>query len=137
MAALDLLGRRWALRVLWELRAGPLTFRAAQAAAAVAPSVLNTRLAELRAAGLVEHGDAGYALSATGAGLLVALGPLWRWAEAWAGGALASPAGSPPPAAPAAPAPPSDRAGAAAAATSPRRATRRASSRPPGRRRPG
>ena len=28
MAALDLLGRRWALRLLWELRDGPRTFRA-------------------------------------------------------------------------------------------------------------
>ena len=34
MAALDLLGRRGSLRILWELREGvPLTFRALQDAA--------------------------------------------------------------------------------------------------------
>ena len=54
MAALDLLGRRWALRVLWELRSGPLTFRALQEACdGVSPTVLNARLAELREAGIL------------------------------------------------------------------------------------
>ena len=28
MAALDLLGRRWTLRIMWELRGGPLGARA-------------------------------------------------------------------------------------------------------------
>ena len=41
MAALDLLGRRWALRILWELRAGPLTFRAIRAALAGGPHIFN------------------------------------------------------------------------------------------------
>ena len=50
MALLDLLGRRWALRLIWELREGPLVFRALQARCGVSPSVLNTRLAELREA---------------------------------------------------------------------------------------
>ena len=50
MVVLDLLGRRGALRILWELRAGPLTFRALQAASESNPSLVNTRLAELRAA---------------------------------------------------------------------------------------
>ena len=53
MAVLDLLGRRWMLRVLWQLRDGPLTFRALREQCdAVSPSVLNTRLAEMRDAGL-------------------------------------------------------------------------------------
>jgi DNA-binding HxlR family transcriptional regulator len=30
MALLDLLGRRWALRVIWELRSEPLSFRELQ-----------------------------------------------------------------------------------------------------------
>ena len=50
MVALDPLGRRGALRILWELRAGPLRFRALQAAADLSPSVLNARLRELRSA---------------------------------------------------------------------------------------
>jgi DNA-binding HxlR family transcriptional regulator len=85
MALLDLLGRRWMLRILWQLRDGPLTFRALRASCdAVSPSVLNTRLAEMRAAGLVEsRADAGYALTADGAQLLAALAPLAAWATRW------------------------------------------------------
>ena len=58
MALLDLLGRRMALRILWELSRAdaPLTFRALQGAADTNPALLNTRLKELRAAGLVVHG---------------------------------------------------------------------------------
>ena len=81
MAVLDLLGRRGTLRVLWELREQPLTFRALQDAAASNPSLLNTRLKELREVGWVEHDEGGYRLSADGRGLLQALMPLYRWAE--------------------------------------------------------
>jgi DNA-binding HxlR family transcriptional regulator len=87
MAALDLLGRRWALRVLWELRGDALAFRALQqACGGVAPSVLNTRLGELRSAGLVELREDGYALTPLGRALDDALTPLLRWAERWAPG---------------------------------------------------
>ena len=56
MVLLDLLGRRWALRVIWELREGRrLSFRDLMAASGTSPSVLNTRLMELRAAGIVER----------------------------------------------------------------------------------
>ncbi len=85
MALLDLLGRRWALRMLWELRAGPLTFRALQAACGdISPTVLNTRLAELRQAGIIGVGDDGYRLTTQGGDLLAALMPLHDWAEGWA-----------------------------------------------------
>jgi DNA-binding HxlR family transcriptional regulator len=85
MALLDLLGRRWALRVIWELREGRrLTFRDLLAARETSPSVLNTRLGELREAGLVEHGDEGYALTGLGADLLARFLPLHDWAEKWA-----------------------------------------------------
>lgn len=85
MAALDLLSRRWALRLLWELREGPLTFRAVrQACDGVSPSVLNARLAELREAGVVESTPAGYALTASGRELSKALAPLQHWAADWA-----------------------------------------------------
>jgi DNA-binding HxlR family transcriptional regulator len=83
MVALDLLGRRAALRLLWELRADPLTFRALQDAAHSNPSLLNTRLKELREAGVVEHEEGGYRLTARGRDLLLALLPLADWAERW------------------------------------------------------
>jgi len=84
MAVLDLLGRRSALRILWELREGrPLTFRALQDAAQTNPSLLNTRLAELRAAGIVHHEGEGYLLTAPGRELLTALAPLADWAGRW------------------------------------------------------
>lgn len=85
MALLDLLGRRWALRILWELREGALNFRELQAQCGqMSPSVLNERLAELRAAGIVEGGADGYTLTAEGARLLRDLAPLQHWAERWA-----------------------------------------------------
>ncbi len=84
MVLLDLLGRRWSLRVIWELREGrQLNFRDLLAASQTSPSVLNTRLAELREAGIVEHGGDGYALTASGADLLTRLLPLHDWAETW------------------------------------------------------
>ena len=87
MAALDLLGRRWTLRILWELRGGALTFRALQTACErVSPTVLNARLRELREVGIAETTPEGYALTAEGRRLLDALSPLDRWAKRWARG---------------------------------------------------
>jgi DNA-binding HxlR family transcriptional regulator len=86
MALLDLLGRRWTLRVLWELRAGPMTFRALQSACGeISPTVLNTRLREMREAGIVAHEGEGFGLTAQGQSLLESLQPLHAWAEQWAG----------------------------------------------------
>jgi DNA-binding HxlR family transcriptional regulator len=85
MVLFDALGRRWALRVLWELRDGPLSFRALQGrAAGVSPTVLNDRLGELRDLGLVELVDNGYALSDHGRALGELLVPLDAWARRWA-----------------------------------------------------
>ena len=81
---MELLQRRWMLRVLWELSAGAMTFRVLQdRCGEVSPSVLNQRLAELRAAGLVGHGDGGYALTPLGADLVAAFAPLSKWAVRW------------------------------------------------------
>jgi DNA-binding HxlR family transcriptional regulator len=86
MVALDLLGRRAALRIFWELRQGErLTFRALQDACDTNPSLLNTRLKELREVGLVEHAEGGYRLTAEGQKLMTALMPLCAWAEGWKG----------------------------------------------------
>ena len=86
MALLDLLGRRWSLRIIWELRDDrSLTSRALRTACDEAsPTVLQTRLSELRQAGFVElmPGD-GYRLSAVGKELLDSFLPLQRFAERW------------------------------------------------------
>jgi len=81
MALLDLLGRRWALRILWELREGPEGFRALRARFDdVAPSVLNVLLRELEAAGILVRREEGWALSAEGAELGTILSALSGWA---------------------------------------------------------
>jgi len=82
----DLLGRRWALRVIWELREPTLSFRELQAACGdISSSVLNQRLGELRNAGIVESGpDGGFRLTDEGRGLLEAYRPLDDWARRWA-----------------------------------------------------
>lgn len=88
MAALDLLGRRWSLRILWELRDGPLGARALRARCdAMSSSVMYGRLRDLTAAGLVgKDQDDAYVLTETGRSLGDALAPLDRWAQAWAAG---------------------------------------------------
>jgi DNA-binding HxlR family transcriptional regulator len=85
MALFDLLGRRWTLRVLWELREGGLTFRELQARCeGMSSSVLNQRLRELRDAGIVTQQDGtGYNLTHEGYALLDALSPLHTWAGRW------------------------------------------------------
>ena len=85
MALLDLLGRRWTLRIIWELRHGPLTSRALRAACDDAsPTIVQARLSELREAGLVdlEPGD-GYRLTALGREFEQTFLPLSRFAERW------------------------------------------------------
>ncbi len=84
LAAFDLLGRRWALRVVWELRDGALGARELRARCDdVSPSVLYDRLRELVEAGLVEREARLYKLSEIGAALESALRPLAGWAEDW------------------------------------------------------
>jgi DNA-binding HxlR family transcriptional regulator len=86
MAAMDLLGRRWALRILWELRAGPIGARALRVKCdGMSSSVLYDRLRDLAASGLVDrtHQDE-YVLTDLGAALGAALKPLDTWAESWA-----------------------------------------------------
>jgi DNA-binding HxlR family transcriptional regulator len=86
MAAFDLLGRRWTLRVLWELRLGPLGPRELRARCdSMSPTVLYQRLKELRQAGLVTQGaDERYELTALGRALREAIEPLSQWSRTWA-----------------------------------------------------
>lgn len=85
MAALDLLGRRWSLRVLWELRDGPVGARALlDRCDGLSSSVLYDRLRELTAAALIDRDTQGsYELTPLGADLGAALAPLDAWAKRW------------------------------------------------------
>ena len=115
---LALLEARYALRVLWALRDGHAqTFRLLQdSVGGITPNTLNTRIKELREAGIVGHGSDGYSLTLSGQDLLKRLSDLQAFAGKWqlgqlkkaaapAPAAAASPAAAPAPAPAAAPAP--------------------------------
>jgi DNA-binding HxlR family transcriptional regulator len=82
---LELLESRYALRVLWALKDGhPQTFRILQdSVGTITPNTLNTRIKELRAAGLMTHGTSGYIVTALGADLLKRLNDLQAFATKW------------------------------------------------------
>jgi DNA-binding HxlR family transcriptional regulator len=86
MAALDLLGRRWSLRLLWELRDGPVGARELKARCDdMSASVLYQRLGELMDAGLVVQSNSrDYELTSIGKALGKAIEPLDRWSVRWA-----------------------------------------------------
>jgi DNA-binding HxlR family transcriptional regulator len=86
MAALDLLGRRWVLRIIWELRDGPLGARALMARCGdISSSVLYDRLRELTEARIVTRSvDDDYVLTELGLSLREALAPLDSWSASWA-----------------------------------------------------
>jgi DNA-binding HxlR family transcriptional regulator len=98
MALLDLLSRRWALRILWELRAGEPNFRELQQhCGSISSSVLSDRLRELGEAGIVAHSGKGYTLTPPGRDLLARLLPLNEWAEHWQPAATRNPGPARPP----------------------------------------
>jgi DNA-binding HxlR family transcriptional regulator len=82
---LALLEARYAIRVLWALRDGhPQTFRLLQdSVGGITPNTLNTRIKELRQAGLLNHGSDGYIVTPTGSELLRRLGDLPSFASKW------------------------------------------------------
>ena len=83
---LSLLESRYAMRVLWALKDGhPQTFRLLQdSVGGITPNTLNTRIKELRAAGLMGHGDDGYIVTAAGADLLKRMNDMFAFASRWA-----------------------------------------------------
>ena len=84
MLLLDSLGRRWSLRIIWELQGGPKKFRALRKECdEVSPSVLNKRIGELRDLGFIKKTDDGYALTSDGESLADRLRKLDRWARRW------------------------------------------------------
>ena len=84
----DQLERRYALRILWALRDGyPQTFRLLQdSVGGITPNTLNTRIKELREAGLLDHGADGYTVTAAGADLLKRLNDVQALATRWVPG---------------------------------------------------
>ena len=81
----ELLESRYALRVLWALKDGhPQTFRLLQdSVGSITPNTLNTRIKELRAAGLMGHGSDGYIVTALGTDLLKRLNDVQAFAGKW------------------------------------------------------
>jgi DNA-binding HxlR family transcriptional regulator len=81
-SVLDLLGRRWSLRLVWELRRSTLSFSELRERSGISPSVLSARLRELGEAGVVEHAAGRrYQLTGRGRELSRILFELNRWAE--------------------------------------------------------
>lgn len=85
---LALLESRYAMRVLWALRDGHAqTFRLLQdSVGSITPNTLNTRIKELREAGLLTHGSDGYVVTAVGADLLKRLSDVQAFATKWLAG---------------------------------------------------
>ena len=89
MALFDLLGRRWAMGIIWNLAAGPATFRALQSPTgriqgkAISPSILNARLKDLQEAKLVVRTLDGYGLTPLGRQLFTLIEPLDPWSLEW------------------------------------------------------
>ena len=86
MVLLDVLGKRWTLRLLWELNQdGAGTFRDLRARCGdISPTSLNSRLKELRELGLIDLTDSGFELTEQGHSLSALLNPLDKWANKWA-----------------------------------------------------
>lgn len=82
---LSLLESRYAIRVLWALKDGHAqTFRLLQdSVGGITPNTLNTRIKELRAAGLVNHGNEGYMVTTLGADLLRRIADVSAFATKW------------------------------------------------------
>ena len=84
MAAFDLLGRKWNMRILWELNQSPANFRALQQKCdGMSPSVLNSRIKQLQQAKLLVLSEQGYCLTELGQDLMIRLDPLRDWSKEW------------------------------------------------------
>ncbi|MEO9634096.1 MAG: helix-turn-helix domain-containing protein [Parasphingorhabdus sp.] len=82
MVLLDILGKRWTLRIMWELRNGPFTFRALQESCdMLSPTTLNNRLSDLKKLEIVDHQPDGYQLTAKGLELAKIMIGLTKWAD--------------------------------------------------------
>lgn len=85
-ALLELISRRWTLRIVWELQDGSATFTDLQKRCdGMSTSTLTLRLSDLLGAGVVLQRESGaYDLTPLGAQLLDHLVPLDTWSQLWA-----------------------------------------------------
>jgi DNA-binding HxlR family transcriptional regulator len=84
MALFDLLGRNWAMGIIWNLYESPLSFRDLQQhCESISPTTLNKRLKELSQSFLIERSLEGYKLTLKGEELFQLLHPLGNWAKEW------------------------------------------------------
>jgi len=85
MQLIDILGKKWVLRILWELKTSPCTFRELQSRCGdLSPTIINTRIKDLCAAQLVyKSPDSGYQLSQDGYELIELFYPLNDFANRW------------------------------------------------------
>jgi len=85
MALFDLLGRSWAMGIIWHLNNGPSTFRKIQEyCETISPTTLNKRIKELRSAHLILRTSDGYALTKQGEEIFKLIKPIGKWAQKWA-----------------------------------------------------
>lgn len=85
MALFDLLGRTWSMGVIWQLQNGPYTFRNLQEKCeSISPSILNSRIKELKKADILERTLNGYQLTKRGNKLIKLLCPFGEWSQDWA-----------------------------------------------------
>ena len=84
MALFDLLGKNWAMGIIWNLQKDSSTFRELQKRCeSISPTILNTRIKELREADIVERNNDGYQLTTRGKELMELLRPFGEWSRAW------------------------------------------------------
>ncbi|MGL1893152.1 MAG: helix-turn-helix transcriptional regulator [Spirochaetaceae bacterium] len=84
-AIFDLMGRRWALGIVWNLSEVPVTFRELQdRCGTISPTILNNRLKDLKEADIMRRTLEGYILTNRGLKLRETLVPLGDWSLQWA-----------------------------------------------------
>lgn len=84
MALFDLLGRNWAMGIIWNLQDGSATFRELQnRCESISPGILNNRIKELREAAIIERTLEGYQLTRRGNELMELLRPFGEWSRNW------------------------------------------------------
>lgn len=84
MALLDLMGRTWALGIIWQLRNEVMSFSYLQERCeSISPTLLTNRLKELIEANLVQKTIDGYQLTSLGNELFIVIEPLGEFSQQW------------------------------------------------------
>ena len=85
MRLIDLLGKKWMMRIIWELTGDPCSFRRLQERCGnISPTVLNNRIKELISVNLVTKAKPnGYCLTDIGMELVELFHPLNSWVNKW------------------------------------------------------